>query len=124
MIETTGAERTGPTLTDVLLAATTVADSGDRSEIMSAYRDLGAVGPLPGPPDFAAPETAARIGRVWPSPSAWRLDDAERRVDQAWRASLGLDAETVRQLWESETITLLAFMGAKADHAVEGNDRA
>jgi quercetin dioxygenase-like cupin family protein len=75
-------------------------------------------------PDFTSPETHGRIGRVWPSPTVWSLDTTEQRVDEAWRADLRLDAETARALWESETVALLAYMGAKADHAVEGTDHA
>jgi quercetin dioxygenase-like cupin family protein len=59
-----------------------------------------------------------RIGRVWPSPALWDLDDTEQRTDDEWRAGLRLDAETARVLWEQETVALLAFLGAKADHAV------
>jgi quercetin dioxygenase-like cupin family protein len=69
-------------------------------------------------PDFS------RLGRVWPSPAVWRLDDDERQLDQAWRAGLHLDAETARSLWDAETVALLAYMGAKADHAVERTEHA
>lgn len=70
-------------------------------------------------PDLATSEARDRIGRVWPSPTVWRLDATERRLDQAWRANLRLDTETARTLWEAETVALLAYLGAKADHAVE-----
>jgi hypothetical protein len=59
-----------------------------------------------------------QIGRVWPSPALWTLDAAEGRLDRQWRATLSLSADTVGQLWESETTALLAFMGAKAEHAI------
>jgi quercetin dioxygenase-like cupin family protein len=65
------------------------------------------------------PEMVNRIGRVWPSPTVWQLDETEQEVDEAWRARLELGEDAVRQLWEAETVALLAFMGAKADHAVE-----
>lgn len=64
------------------------------------------------------------LGRVWPSPGVWQLDADERARDQAWRDTLRLDAETARELWTAETVALLAYMGAKADHAVEGSDGA
>lgn len=64
------------------------------------------------------------LGRVWPSPTVWRLDDTERRLDEAWRAGLQLDAETAESLWDSETVALLAYLGARADHAVERTNHA
>ena len=69
-------------------------------------------------PDFG------QLGRVWPSPVVWRLDAGERQLDDAWRAGLQLDVETARSLWDAETVALLAYMGAKADHAVERTDHA
>ncbi|MET1071706.1 MAG: cupin domain-containing protein [Umezawaea sp.] len=66
----------------------------------------------------------ARIGRVWPAPTVWRLDDAERDLDRTWRATLRLDEADGAALWESETTALLAYMGAKAENAVTGSDRA
>jgi quercetin dioxygenase-like cupin family protein len=60
-----------------------------------------------------------QLGRVWPSPTVWRLDSAERELDQVWRARLQLDAGTAWTLWEAETAALLAYLGAQADHGVE-----
>jgi quercetin dioxygenase-like cupin family protein len=68
---------------------------------------------------FDSPDARNQIGRVWPSPTVWQLDAAERGLDETWRARLDLDTGTARELWESETVALLAYMGAKADHAVE-----
>jgi quercetin dioxygenase-like cupin family protein len=75
-------------------------------------------------PDFTSSDTHGRIGRVWPSPTLWQLDASERQLDEAWRDNLRLDAETARGLWESETVALLAYMGARADHAVERIEHA
>jgi quercetin dioxygenase-like cupin family protein len=75
-------------------------------------------------PDFTSPETHGRIGRVWPSPALWQLDADERQLDEAWRHNLKLDPGTARALWESETVALLAYMGARADHAVERTEHA
>ncbi|MCS7479395.1 cupin domain-containing protein [Umezawaea endophytica] len=72
---------------------------------------------------LAAPD-AARIGRVWPTPTVWELDAAEREVDRAWRATLRLDDAETLTLWESETTALLAYLGARAENAVTGSDRA
>lgn len=69
-------------------------------------------------------EMSGRLGRVWPSPTVWQLDAGEQQLDQAWRAGLRLDAETAMALWEDETVALLAYMGARADHAVERTEHA
>jgi quercetin dioxygenase-like cupin family protein len=69
-------------------------------------------------PDFS------RLGRVWPSPDVWQLDASERQRDHAWRDTLRLDVVTANELWADETVALLAYMGAKADHAVERSDDA
>lgn len=71
------------------------------------------------PADLGGTEALNLLGRVWPSPATWMLDPAERDLDQRWRATLALTAEAAEELWLSETATLLAFMGAKAEHAVE-----
>jgi hypothetical protein len=65
------------------------------------------------------PAVLHRIGRVWPSPTVWELDEAERDLDEAWRSRLDLAEGTATQLWEAETVALLAFMGARADQASE-----
>ena len=70
-------------------------------------------------PDFTTRQPLERLGRVWPSPAVWNFDADERALDQQWRATLRLDSAEVRALWESETTALLAFMGARAEHAVE-----
>jgi hypothetical protein len=70
------------------------------------------------------PPAAERIGRVWPSPTVWELDAAEREVDRNWRATLRLDESQTLALWDAETTALLAYLGAKAENAVMGSDRA
>jgi quercetin dioxygenase-like cupin family protein len=64
-----------------------------------------------------------RIGRSWPTPALWELSEAEQELDRRWRAAGDWDAATVRAIWDAETTSLLAFMGAKADHHVERNAR-
>jgi hypothetical protein len=64
-----------------------------------------------------------RIGRSWPTPALWELSEAEQELDRRWRADGEWDAATVRAIWDAETTSLLAFMGAKADHHVERNAR-
>jgi quercetin dioxygenase-like cupin family protein len=64
-----------------------------------------------------------RIGRSWPTPALWELSETEQELDRRWRADGEWDAATVRAIWDAETTSLLAFMGAKADHHVERNAR-
>jgi hypothetical protein len=52
------------------------------------------------------------LGRVFPSPSVWTLDEAEREFDQAWIAAL--TPEQVRHNWDCDTRTVLGHAGAKA----------
>lgn len=68
---------------------------------------------------LAQPGSLEQLGRVWPSPAMWTLDTAEHDLDRRWRAALPLTADTGAALWRSETVALLAYMGAKAEHAVE-----
>ncbi|GAA3122035.1 methyltransferase domain-containing protein [Streptosporangium carneum] len=56
------------------------------------------------------------LGRVWPSPSVWALDDGERDFDQAWIRELS-DAQFLRN-WQNDTRTLMGHSGAKAYWAV------
>lgn len=70
------------------------------------------------------PTALDQLGRVWPSPATWTLDPADRALDRRWRSTLDLTTETVAALWHSETTALLAFMGARAAHAVERSCRA
>lgn len=74
-------------------------------------------------PGFTSRESLDQLGRVWPSPAVWRLDPAEQDLDRQWRATLPLTAEALADLWRSETTALLAFMGARAQHAVERAQR-
>ena len=75
-------------------------------------------------PDPASPATVNGLGRVWPSPATWTLNNAERDVDRGWRERLGLTPELIAELWQAETTALLAFMGARAEHAVERSHSA
>ncbi|WP_433136291.1 class I SAM-dependent methyltransferase [Actinomadura nitritigenes] len=77
-------------------------DTGDRSRLDRALQRL----------DPAAP----RIGRAFPSPAAWELDDAEREFDRGWIDALS--PEEVRRHWDDDTETVLGHLGAKAYWAV------
>ena len=56
------------------------------------------------------------LGRVWPSPWAWSLNDSQREFDQEWIK--GLSPEQITATWHSDTRTILAYSGAKALWAV------
>lgn len=62
------------------------------------------------------------LGRVWPSPAAWVLDDDERAFDQAWIRSLS--PEQVTAAWEGDTRSVLAYSGAKAHWALRNGTPA
>lgn len=67
-------------------------------------------------PDFSGRAPLDSLGRVWPSPGTWTNIDPE--PDRRWRDALRLDEAAVRALWAEETKALLAFLGARADHAI------
>jgi SAM-dependent methyltransferase len=56
------------------------------------------------------------LGRVFPSPAAWTLEDDEREFDQGWIRALSPDQ--VVENWRKDTRTVLGHMGAKAYWAV------
>ncbi|MEO6089721.1 MAG: hypothetical protein ABIQ18_42105, partial [Umezawaea sp.] len=58
-----------------------------------------------------------RLGRVWPSPAAWDLDEEAREHDRRWMDTL--PAERVAEMWAADTSMLLAYSGAKASWAAE-----
>ncbi len=87
----------------VLAAATDAGiDADDRSRLDRALQRLDPARPV--------------IGRAFPSPAAWDLDDAERAFDRTW-----IDALTpgeVKRHWDNDTETVLGHLGAKAYWAV------
>ncbi|MFF5207154.1 class I SAM-dependent methyltransferase [Streptosporangium sp. NPDC000396] len=56
------------------------------------------------------------LGRVFPSPSVWTLDDTEREFDQAWTKTL--TPAQIAHNWENDTRTVLGHAGGKAYWAV------
>lgn len=54
----------------------------------------------------------AVIGRVFPSPAAWGVDEGTRAFDAG--VTGGLDAERLRALWDDDTRTVLGSLGARA----------
>ncbi|MQS06672.1 class I SAM-dependent methyltransferase [Streptomyces alkaliphilus] len=77
-------------------------DHHDLSRLERALRRLD-----PGAPD---------LGRCWPSPAAWRLNDDERDFDRTWIEALTAEQLTVN--WDNDTRTVLAYAGMRAYWAV------
>lgn len=64
------------------------------------------------PLDPQAPD----LGRCWPSPAAWNLNDDERGFDQDWIGTLS--PEQITANWNNDTHTVLAYAGMRAYWAV------
>jgi hypothetical protein len=79
--------------------------------------DLARLGRCLRTADFADPVIRTNLSRSWPTPRAWRLTAPERELDRQWRESLELTAEVFQRYWDSETNAVLAFLGARAEHA-------
>ncbi len=62
--------------------------------------------------DPAKPE----LGRVFPSPSVWTLEESEREFDQGWIRALS--PEQIVRYWQDDTHTVFGSTGAKAYWAV------
>jgi SAM-dependent methyltransferase len=56
------------------------------------------------------------LGRVFPSPSSWKLDRAVRDFDQRWITTLS--PEQIVSSWHADTRTVFSGLGAKAYWAV------
>ncbi|GAA4196882.1 hypothetical protein GCM10022252_44910 [Streptosporangium oxazolinicum] len=56
------------------------------------------------------------LGRVWPSPSVWKLTEEELRYDR--ERIKGLTTRQIITNWENDTRTILGYSGAKAYWAV------
>lgn len=52
------------------------------------------------------------LGRAWPSPAVWRLNQAEIDFDRTWIDRL--TPEQARVNWDNDTRTLSAYMGGRA----------
>jgi SAM-dependent methyltransferase len=77
-------------------------DPDDRSRLERALESL----------DPAAPS----LGRVFPSPAVWTLEDDEREFDQGWIKALS--SEQVVANWRKDTRMVFGHAGAKAYWAV------
>lgn len=77
-------------------------DADDRTRLERNLRHL----------DPASPD----LGRVWPSPSVWRLTEQEKEFDRKWISTL--TPEQVATNWANDTRTILGYSGAKAYWAV------
>lgn len=56
------------------------------------------------------------LGRVWPAPSFWALEDDENDYDRSWIDALS--SEQIAKNWDNDTQTVHGFAGAKAYWAV------
>ncbi|GAB3463625.1 class I SAM-dependent methyltransferase [Actinophytocola sediminis] len=61
-------------------------------------------------------DTEPDLGRVFPYPTAWQMDDGERDQDSAWVQSLTPDQ--IENQWFMDTGTILGYNGARAYWAV------
>jgi SAM-dependent methyltransferase len=52
------------------------------------------------------------LGRAWPSPFEWDIDDQERKFDRAWIRTL--TPEQITATWDGDTHSLWAYAGARA----------
>ncbi|MER7048100.1 class I SAM-dependent methyltransferase [Streptomyces jumonjinensis] len=92
---------------------------GDRERVLAAAEPLGL-----DPHDRSRLDRCLQrldpdrpdLGRVWPSPMVWRLDDDERSFDQEWISKL--TAEQTQVNWDNDTRTVLAYTGMRAYWAV------
>ncbi|MFE4639306.1 class I SAM-dependent methyltransferase [Streptomyces sp. NPDC056773] len=60
------------------------------------------------------------LGRCWPSPAAWQLNEDERGFDAEWIRGLSVEQATVN--WDNDTRTVLAYSGMKAYFAVRNGE--
>ncbi|MCI0384729.1 class I SAM-dependent methyltransferase [Streptomyces sp. CNQ085] len=89
----------------VLAAASTEELALDEHDLTRLERTLR-------PLDPHAPD----LGRCWPSPAAWNLNDDERSFDQEWIRTL--TPEQTAANWDNDTRTVLAYAGMRAYWAV------
>ncbi|WP_335934877.1 class I SAM-dependent methyltransferase [Streptomyces sp. PTD5-9] len=60
------------------------------------------------------------LGRVWPSPSAWTLNEDERAFDRSWITALS--PQQIVANWDNDTRTVYGCAGARAYWAVCNGD--
>ncbi|MFJ3906173.1 methyltransferase domain-containing protein [Streptomyces sp. NPDC090025] len=96
---------------------------GDRDRILAAVsgldveaEDLSRLDRSLSTLDLDAPD----LGRVWPSPSAWTLNEDERAFDQSWIKDLA--PEQLVANWENDSRTVFGCTGARAYWAVCNGD--
>jgi hypothetical protein len=74
-------------------------------------------------PTFPDVQAARRLGRAWPSPAACDAVVRAHGHDHGLSHARGLAADELGRVWELETLTLLAYSGARAHHAIERSVR-
>ncbi|MGW1777346.1 class I SAM-dependent methyltransferase [Streptomyces sp. NPDC002104] len=89
----------------ILAAAATEELALDANDLTRLERTLRAL-------DFDDPD----LGRCWPSPAAWQLNEDEVGFDKEWIRALSPEQATSN--WDNDTRTVLAYSGMKAYWAV------
>jgi hypothetical protein len=74
-------------------------------------------------PVFPDVEATRRLGRGWPSPAVCDAVVRAHEHDHGLTHTQGMPEDELGRVWELETLTLLAYSGARADHAIEGSIR-
>jgi hypothetical protein len=74
-------------------------------------------------PTFPDVHATRRLGRGWPSPAACDAVVRAHEHDHGLSHTQGLAPDELGRVWELETMTLLAYSGARAHYAIEGSIR-
>jgi hypothetical protein len=72
-------------------------------------------------PTFPDAQATRRLGRAWPSPAACDAVVRAHEDGHGLTHTRGLAPDELGRVWELETLTLLAYSGARAHHAIEGS---
>lgn len=70
-------------------------------------------------PSFPDAQATRRLGRSWPSPATCDAIVRAHERDHGLTHTQALAPDELARVWELETATLLAYSGARADHAIE-----
>jgi hypothetical protein len=102
----------------------------DRSRVLDAARsagldadELSRLDRCLQEPRFPDAHAARRLGRSWPSPATCDAVVRAHGHDHGLTHAQGLAPNELVGIWELETVTLLAYSGARAHHAIERSIR-
>jgi hypothetical protein len=74
-------------------------------------------------PTFPDVQASRRLGRSWPSPATCDAVVRGHERDHGLTHTQALAPDELAHVWELETLTLLAYSGARAHHAIERSSR-